>query len=132
MRKFNFWKRLFSTLLLIANKMATKYRTRQFERDPPGYCLYVYSGTVMFTTKWFPLIMYNPIITLYNRGDKEAEPITGPPSSCKELSQLGHTLNGIYLVRINSTSSNNTKIINAVFCDFQPNFRAHHKQPTSR
>ena len=48
----------------------------------------------------------------------------GPPSSCKDLNELGHTVNGIYMV---GKSSSNSNILNrsdilpvrAVFCDFQ-------------
>jgi len=51
-------------------------------------------------------------------------PTVGPPSSCKDLNELGHTLNGIYMV--SKRSNNNTiqdrseiLLVRAVFCDFQ-------------
>ena len=41
--------------------------------------------------------------------------ITGPPTSCKQLNLLGHTLNGMYLV--SGAGRNPTKII-LVHCNF--------------
>ncbi len=70
-----------------------------------------------------------PILTGRGRGEEE-KPIIGPPTSCKDLNQLGHTLNGIYLIKTNrSKSATKSKIINAVFCDFQPNSGA--QKPSS-
>lgn len=41
---------------------------------------------------------------------------TGPPTNCKELNLLGHTLNGYYLV--NGTGKNVKKIV-TVYCNFK-------------
>ena len=41
--------------------------------------------------------------------------ITGPPTSCKELNLLGHTLNGMYLV--SGSGRNPIKVI-LVHCNF--------------
>ncbi len=65
----------------------------------------------------------------YIRGREKVTPIVGPPSSCKDLNQLGHTLNGIYLIKTNSTGSANSKVINAIFCDFQPDSVAQKSSP---
>lgn len=43
--------------------------------------------------------------------------VKGMPTSCKELQLIGHTLNGLYLVKTNKPERG-TKI-EAVFCDFQ-------------
>ena len=37
------------------------------------------------------------------------------PSNCDDLSKLGHTLNGIYLVK-----GENSPKVDMVFCNFQP------------
>ena len=47
----------------------------------------------------------------------------GVPSNCNELNTLGHTVNGIYLVKSESSNKKNTAIklnsrIEAVYCDF--------------
>ncbi len=45
------------------------------------------------------------------------------PTSCNDLSKMGHTNNGIFLVNLDNgnkkTKSNKLKLA-AVFCDFQP------------
>ena len=44
------------------------------------------------------------------------------PTSCNDLSRMGHTINGIFLVNKvaeHNTNSNKLKLA-AVFCDFQP------------
>ena len=62
---------------------------------------------------------------VFNRGREKETPIVGPPSGCKDLNQLGHTLKGIYLVKTKSKS------ISAVFCDFQPDSVAQKPPPPS-
>ena len=65
--------------------------------------------------------MIPPFVTCeFHRGREKETAIVGPPSSCKDLNQLGHTLNGIYLVKTNRPASTNSTITNAVFCYFQP------------
>ncbi len=48
--------------------------------------------------------------------------MVGPPSSCKDLNEMGHTLNGIYVVAKNRSSildRSDILPLRAVFCDFQ-------------
>jgi len=48
----------------------------------------------------------------------------GPPTNCSDLSQLGYTLNGFYLVQSNTTNPNDTDSLKTetVYCAFkQPN-----------
>lgn len=59
---------------------------------------------------------------------KEGKPIiiVGPPSNCNDLNELGHTLNGIYLVSSkgsNDIKLNHSKLMtaNAIFCNFNDN-----------
>jgi len=56
-------------------------------------------------------------ITVYRDDDKKL--INNPPSSCKDINTIGHTLNGIYLVK----DLNKASKIKALYCDFQS--RAH-------
>ena len=56
------------------------------------------------------------------RSDEDHEIYTRPPTSCKDLSAVGHTLNGIYLVRKNNNSI--SKTLDVVFCDFKPQTRS--------
>jgi len=46
----------------------------------------------------------------------------GPPTSCYHLSNLGHTLNGIYLVKKKDYFK-----MEAVFCNFQPPDGSHNR-----
>jgi len=41
-----------------------------------------------------------------------------PPTSCSDLSKMGHTINGIFLVNKAAENSNKVKLA-ALFCDFQ-------------
>jgi len=52
----------------------------------------------------------------FRRGREEEKPFIGPPSNCNDLNKIGHTLNGLFLVKENSTT--NSKI-SVIFCDFQ-------------
>jgi len=58
------------------------------------------------------------------RGSDEEEPevYSRPPTSCNELNAVGHTVNGIYLIRKNNIST--SKIIDVVFCNFKPKKRS--------
>ena len=42
----------------------------------------------------------------------------GMPTSCKDLSTIGHKLNGIYSVKVSQPNTAGTRI-ESVFCDFQ-------------
>jgi len=57
---------------------------------------------------------FSPIVTNEMLGNK----VTGIPTSCKDLQQLGHSLNGLYLVKKSLPSTQRTKI-ETVFCNFQ-------------
>ena len=58
------------------------------------------------------------------RGSDEEDPevYNRPSTSCKELNTVGHTVNGIYLIRKNNIST--SKIIDVVFCNFKPKKRS--------
>lgn len=61
-------------------------------------------------------------------GKEKPTIIVGPPSNCNDLNELGHTLNGIYLVAKGSNDNNkldNSKpvTVNAIFCDFSDDER---------
>jgi len=42
------------------------------------------------------------------------------PTSCEDLSWIGHTVNGIFLVDKAADISSSKLKLTAVFCDFQP------------
>jgi len=44
--------------------------------------------------------------------------VKGIPTSCKDLQQIGHSLNGLYLIKKSLPNNQGTKI-QTVFCDFQ-------------
>jgi len=57
---------------------------------------------------------YSPTVTNEMLGNK----VTGMPTSCKDLQQFGHSLNGLYLVKKSLPKNQGTKI-EALFCNFQ-------------
>lgn len=59
------------------------------------------------------------------------------PSNCEELNGLGHTVNGIYLLKSESSSKKNTSFkqnsrIEAVYCDFNPSYTKSSKKNGSK
>ena len=42
------------------------------------------------------------------------------PTSCEDLSKIGHTVNGIFLVNKAGDTNEQKLKLSAVFCDFQP------------
>jgi len=57
---------------------------------------------------------YSPAVT----NEMLSTQVTGIPTSCKDLQQLGHLLNGLYMVKKAPLNNEGTKI-ETVFCDFQ-------------
>ena len=45
--------------------------------------------------------------------------LKGVPTSCKDLRQLGHSFNGLYLVSKSQPDDDQGVKIETVFCDFQ-------------
>lgn len=63
-----------------------------------------------------------PLIYLYGERKNETEVprFYGPPTNCTELSQLGYTLNGYYLVKNSNDSNKNAAVsLDTVFCAFK-------------
>jgi len=56
---------------------------------------------------------YSPTVTNEMLGNK----VTGIPTSCKDLKQLGHSLNGLYLIK--KLPKNQGAKIETVFCNFK-------------
>ena len=51
----------------------------------------------------------------------DAEFGRNPPTNCNDLSKMGHTNNGIFLVNLENSNKNTNQLkLAAVFCDFQP------------
>ena len=95
-----------------------KLRKRPASLLPPSY-FSKYNIFSMIYLQFSSMIVLNSLIR-----EKEIRPIVGPPSSCKDLNELGHTLNGIYMVSkrsSNSTIQDRSEIlpVRAVFCDFR-------------
>ena len=53
-----------------------------------------------------------------NTRDDPSTKATGIPTSCQDLKQLGHSLNGLYLIK-QSLPNNRRMKVQTVYCDFQ-------------
>ena len=72
---------------------------------------------------------YSPTVTHEMLQNDPSIKMTGIPTSCKNLQQLGHSLNGLYLIKKSLSNNPGTQIqssqpdqgtkIETVFCNFQ-------------
>ena len=92
----------------------TSSPTKTFMTCEPGstLCTYFYADHPDTVSKG----KYNPPVT--NTMMPNRSKVVGIPTSCKHLQLLGHTLNGLYLIKTIQPESGGTKI-ETVFCDFQ-------------
>ncbi len=94
-KEMRFLKNIISDCVIIHHHHSTLYDKN----------LYIYTN-----------IIDSSNIHFFCRGREKEKPFIGPPSNCNDLNKIGYTLNGLYLVKDNSTI--NSKI-SVIFSDFQ-------------
>jgi len=61
---------------------------------------------------------YSATVTNEMLQNETSTKVTGIPTSCKDLQQIGHSLNGVYFIKKSLPNRKGNKM-QAVFCDFQ-------------
>ena len=64
--------------------------------------------------------MFNLYLTFRPRNTSYDVPFNDPPTNCRDLSHIGHTLNGFYSVQLNPLGEQNFGKIGMIYCNFKP------------